>query len=325
MTSGGYEWKLKALTPIWTGDMNRRGDRLILTGLMGSVRWWFEVLVRGLGGKACDPTSSVRCPDHKKHPTEPGHHCVACELFGCTGWARKFRLMVLDTDGNVIQRQIARDTEFTLRFIPLRPIREEEWCLLDCTLRLIADYGAVGGKTVLKPSDEANRRDAPHHRDYGLVQYISGPDLWKSKRGYDDLKDYVARTYWRREFDGSAFSWASLQNFWCVKEHYLARQSASKSTFNRVIGRPEPRQRAQEGDSWLAGRRATGGGSPESKKVFSFKHPQEGGRTFGFVKPGTVDWNDIQTGLQGAWGDNFSLIKGDEILRSICNGAGGTQ
>ncbi|MGC8876850.1 type III-B CRISPR module RAMP protein Cmr1 [Thermus sp.] len=64
------EWKLKALTDIWTGDEERRGDRLVPTGLMGSLRWWFEVLVRGLGGKACDPTlDGVRCPD--KNPLIP--------------------------------------------------------------------------------------------------------------------------------------------------------------------------------------------------------------------------------------------------------------
>ncbi|WP_347242801.1 type III-B CRISPR module RAMP protein Cmr1, partial [Thermogutta sp.] len=149
------EWKLKALTDIWTGDADQSGDRLIPTGLIGSIRWWFEVLVRGLGGKACDPAAPpVRCPDRE------GKHCVVCELFGCTGWARKFRLMVLAENGQVIQNlmvlgengqaiqnQIQAGQIFTLRFLPLRPIRDEEWCLLDATLRLIADYGAIGGKT----------------------------------------------------------------------------------------------------------------------------------------------------------------------------------
>jgi len=46
--------------------------------------------VRGLGGHACDPTSEERCPD------KDGRRCAACELFGCTGWARKFRLKVSD-------------------------------------------------------------------------------------------------------------------------------------------------------------------------------------------------------------------------------------
>jgi CRISPR type III-B/RAMP module RAMP protein Cmr1 len=158
------EWKCRALTDIWTGDASRdasrRGDRLIATGLLGSIRWWFEVLVRGLGGRACDPTlPEVRCPAPNKIPSEPGHHCVVCELFGCTGWARKFRFDVLDETGQPKSSQIKAKDIFILRFTELRPIREEEWCLLDLTLRLIAEYGAIGGKTVLKPSDEPGLAD----------------------------------------------------------------------------------------------------------------------------------------------------------------------
>jgi len=50
-------WKLKALTPIWTEDTKGKSDKLIPTGIMGSLRWWFEVLVRGLGG-----TTNDGCP-----------------------------------------------------------------------------------------------------------------------------------------------------------------------------------------------------------------------------------------------------------------------
>ncbi|HXG36268.1 MAG TPA: type III-B CRISPR module RAMP protein Cmr1, partial [Dehalococcoidia bacterium] len=174
------EWKLKALTHIWTGDADGKSGCLIPTGIVGSLRWWFEVLVRGLGGKACDPTSDVRCPDQN------GRHCVVCELFGCTGWARKFRLMILDDNGQVIRNQIQAGQTFILRFIPLRPIRDEEWCLLDATLRLIADYGAMGGKTVFKPSEEPNRQNALHHQDFGLVQYVQGPDDWQCNKTLDE-------------------------------------------------------------------------------------------------------------------------------------------
>ncbi len=210
------EWKLKALTPVWTGDANQKADRLIPTGLMGSIRWWFEVLVRGLGGKACDPTSDVRCPD------KDGRHCVVCELFGCTGWARKFRLMVLKEDQNQIQ---AGDT-FILRFIPLRHIQEEEWCLLDATLRLIAEYGAIGGKTVFKPSDEQNRQNERHHQDFGLVAIEPHPGGLNCSQ--EAVKAYVSvnNPRWRTGFHDEDFSWASLQNFWCVKERYLAREIA---------------------------------------------------------------------------------------------------
>lgn len=329
------EWKFIALTDIWTGDANQRADRFIPTGLMGSLRWWFEVLVRGLGGTACDPTSPVRCPDHKvKNPTSPGHHCIVCELFGCTGWARKFRLRVLDKQGDVIQNQINAGKTFVLRFIPLRSIRPEEWCLLDCTLRLIAEYGAIGGKTVLKPSDEPNRRNYSHHQDFGLIQYLSGPFNEVRKDRFAYVYKYVQSVTWRKvsheytdkDYTGKEhrhdFSWASLQNFWCVKGCYLARQDGNKSTFNRVIGRPEEKGRAYQGDSWLAGRRASGGNDPESKKVFSFKHPQEGGRTFGFAKPGTVDFNEMKRRLHAVWRDfkDDKFLTGQEILKIIGEG-----
>lgn len=54
------EWRIKALTDIWTGDARGKGGRLIPTGLMGSLRWWFEVLVRGLGGKGVRPDRGQR-------------------------------------------------------------------------------------------------------------------------------------------------------------------------------------------------------------------------------------------------------------------------
>ncbi|MEM3484458.1 MAG: type III-B CRISPR module RAMP protein Cmr1 [Candidatus Methanomethyliaceae archaeon] len=405
--ASALEWQFKALTDIWTGNLDRHGNRLIPTGLIGSIRWWLEILVRGLGGKACDPTSPERCPGHNKKPTEPGHRCVVCELFGCTGWARKFRLMILDSQGNVIQGQIRANTEFTLRFIPLRPIRDEEWCLLDLTLRLIADYGAIGGKTVLKPSDEWGladlgaedfeeqnaqvrvrhaRQSLPlregdiikevgnrdiytlsdlqsellgkqhgerievtvlrgeqgswiekqmecwigkrHHQDFGLISYEQGPPHWKCEKSCEHLKNYVAQPQWRKAphtYDEQGcrhdFSWASLENFWCVKGRYLARQDADKSTFNAVIGRKQPKNEAQELEQdndinrWLAGRQQ------ESKKVFSFKHPEEGGRTFGFVKPPTVDFEKIKTRLGNVWtgfNSNNEFKDGRVILDELC-------
>ena len=117
MGNGERTYELSAKTDLWTGDAKGEPNRLIATGLLGSIRWWFEVLVRGLDGHACDPTGK-RC--------EGRNHCVVCELFGCTGWARKFRFEVLDKDGNVQAAQIEKDHNFGLRFTPLRPIRAEE-------------------------------------------------------------------------------------------------------------------------------------------------------------------------------------------------------
>src|SRR5579884_2526824 len=267
------EWVLKAQSPIWTGDADRKGERTIPTGLLGSLRWWFEVAVRGLGGSACDPADSGgRCPDKNDK------HCVVCELFGCTGWARKFRFDVLDESGKIKRDQIKKDETFQFRFTPLRPMREEEWALLDLTLRLIADYGAIGGKTVLKPSDEANRSGLAHHRDYGLVKVEQRPNI--QPRSQVELESYVRNGRWRKPLQKD-FAWASLKNFWCVNGRNLARQSADRSNFNKVLGRMEPKNQGQqlaannETNRWLAGRQQ------ESKEVFSFSNPR---RTYGFVK-----------------------------------------
>ncbi len=305
-------YKFQALTDLWTGDLNGKSEHLITTGLLGSIRWWFEVLVRGLGGSACDPTDT-KC--------EGRNHCVVCELFGCTGWARKFRFEVLDKDCNIretrnnartnISPQIKKDDEFSLRFTALRPICNEEWTLLDATLRLIAEYGAIGGKTVFKPTDESDRASKLHHKDNGLVQMVAPKQFTETRR--DDLGKYLSK--WRKIDDGD-FAWASLQHFWCVKGKYLGRKDNNKSTFNQVLGHQEAKNQAQqlaarndEISQWLAG------SHQESKKVFSFKnHP----RTFGFVKPGLIDFNTMKQRLTNAWGQNgWSFLTGDEIIGQL--------
>ncbi len=295
-------WELEALTEVWTGSVqgftqDKKGNYkeqvdntcAVPASLLGSIRWWLEVLVRGLGGPACDPSPSQDnragpCPAPRKQPHEPGHRCVVCELFGCTGWARKFRLDVLDGEDRPKRDAIKAGAVFKLRFTPLRPVKAEEWALLELTLRLIAQYGALGGKTAYKPSDEENRQQAPHHRDYGLIAIQRKADLSDLSLQRASVERHVASDRWRPVAD-EGFAWASLRNMWFVEDAYLARQGPSRSTFNAAIGRPEPKKRDAGGpryDSWLAGQRAKGKG-PASKKVFSFKHPP---RTFGFVQPG---------------------------------------
>jgi|Deesub1362A_J573_1020465.scaffolds.fasta_scaffold10375_2 CRISPR-associated protein Cmr1 len=208
---GEVLYQCQALTDVWTGDAERSGGRLITTGLLGSIRWWFEVLVRGLGGRACDP-SLHQCRDRSR--------CVVCELFGCTGWARKFRFEVLDAHRRPKQDQIRAGDIFHFSFVELRPIRDEEWALLDLTLRLIAGYGALGGRTVFKPSDEQGREKEQHHRDYGLIKIESPPFRKPSK---DVLEAYLRKPDWKR-ISHRRFAWASLKNFWYTPGKYLARE-----------------------------------------------------------------------------------------------------
>jgi CRISPR-associated protein Cmr1 len=76
------------LTPLWTGGIEATTDRVHETGVIGSLRWWYEAIVRGLGHKACDPTAS-----------KEENSCSACKLFGYTGSKRKFSMNII-TDRN---------------------------------------------------------------------------------------------------------------------------------------------------------------------------------------------------------------------------------
>ncbi|MDQ7030180.1 MAG: type III-B CRISPR module RAMP protein Cmr1 [Ardenticatenia bacterium] len=77
-------------TPVYTGGVDGTMNRIHETGIIGSLRWWYEAIVRGLGGWACDPVSDGRCPDRD------GNYCDVCAVFGATGWRRRFRLEVED-------------------------------------------------------------------------------------------------------------------------------------------------------------------------------------------------------------------------------------
>lgn len=111
---GTFDFELHTHTPLWTGGIDGTCDRLHETGLVGSLRWWYEALVRGLGGYVCDPASDnpeARCSFDSKAfegATSQGASadqavllglrtvCPVCYLFGCTGWARRFQLRARD-------------------------------------------------------------------------------------------------------------------------------------------------------------------------------------------------------------------------------------
>lgn len=88
------EIKLRTLTPLWTGDEERNSARVKESGIVGSLRFWFEGILRGRGLDACNPASGrsdEKCPrmEDKKEK-----RCLACEVFGATNWARRFRIEV---------------------------------------------------------------------------------------------------------------------------------------------------------------------------------------------------------------------------------------
>ncbi len=137
------EVKLKTLTPLWTGNVDRGSPSLKESGIIGSLRWWYETLLRAYGKDACDPTDS-KCNTEK--------HCCACELFGCTGWSRKFRLEIDSKLKPTQQLRIGNRYvsglfgEFNLRIFPLRDICINEKRYFSKAFRAIHEYGALGAR-----------------------------------------------------------------------------------------------------------------------------------------------------------------------------------
>ena len=166
--------QMKTISPVWTAGLDRESKIPREIGLTGSLRWWYEVLVRGLGGFACDPTADDRCAfDDASYKTGGvnaglGTVCAACRLFGCGGWASKFRLLILDAEGRTQVSLDKQNVDFQLCFLPNKPFLPTDLWLLHKTFTLIDQYGSMGGKTTLKP---------PKQPDYGQVRVTKNVPL----------------------------------------------------------------------------------------------------------------------------------------------------
>lgn len=104
--------KIRTLTPLWTGGIDGTMDRLHETGILGSLRWWYEAIVRGLGGWACDPSKhecnfdaekyrQSRDAEERQRLRDAGL-CDVCQVFGATGRRRRFRLEIAQDDTEAI-------------------------------------------------------------------------------------------------------------------------------------------------------------------------------------------------------------------------------
>lgn len=82
--------RIRTLTPLWTGGVEGYMDSLHETGIIGSLRWWYEAMVRGLGYSVCDPISR-----------ESEKTCPVCSLFGQTGKKRRFNINI-DSNGEML-------------------------------------------------------------------------------------------------------------------------------------------------------------------------------------------------------------------------------
>ena len=133
------EIKIKTLTPIWTGGINRCSKELRETSLIGSLRWWFEALVRGLGCYACDPNRETKCVFDSSDNRSIGKQiCPVCYVFGTTGWQRRFRIEVKDKN---------------LENLPFSKIvvnNNRGWFLGSSNRKTRKEYGGFFGTFILK-------------------------------------------------------------------------------------------------------------------------------------------------------------------------------
>ncbi len=177
--------RLRTLTPLWTGGVDGTMDRIHETGILGSLRWWYEAIVRGLGEEACDPTehtcelSGERLKRYESARAQgkdwwdalnEADICDACKVFGTTGWRRRFRVEVVSREGGIDptegmfpsgrvhpdRRRDYRVGGWLLRGgylgnLELRFTGEERLLLCEIlpTLLFVEKWGALGPKTSI--------------------------------------------------------------------------------------------------------------------------------------------------------------------------------
>lgn len=264
---------LRTLSPIWTGGVVRKVERVHETGIRGSIRWWYETLVRGLGGYACDPTNDKnRCqldPKKFKEFLDKNNDvqsaiaeqiCPACQLFGCNGWAAKFRLEIRDDNDNFIQtlhKEGDVNRLFTLKFIQIsswRGFTEYEKWLLHKTLWVIATYGALGGKLTLKPQEHPNRRVSG---PWGLIEFCQETHIENRK---EDVKQWLQQ--YKKENNPL---WPNLAFFFFKTGYFLNREQINKlmQELEKTLSPKDVRFFKGKSDS---------SNERISKKFFSFNH-----------------------------------------------------
>ena len=228
------QWTLSidTRTPLWTGGITtQKMDRVEESGVLGSLHWWYEAVLRGLVGAGlrpdgvCDPTGDSQ---HRCNWESHRWVCRACDLFGATGYARRFRLTMqggsrLWEDGRVQITApggrngwyfgppwISTDADpIRGRILPLRgaPVAND----LAVVLALISHWGGLGARTqhglgVVDASlqDEQGRLVMPDVSAF-LAPYTSGlypddglPSLSNLFFARLALRNGVSAQWWRQ-------------------------------------------------------------------------------------------------------------------------------
>ncbi len=223
------ELTVQMLSPLWAAGAAGKCDRLHETGIIGSLRWWYEAIVRGLDGcYACDPASESRCELSGKEKSDEERRaklCPACRLFGCGGWKRRFRLVAGAgstepfTLASLFYKNKSNEDEFnrwwlneifesnladrlafgkvTLTFIfPAGTDGEESLNQIKALLSVMAHCGSIGAKG-----------------QYGFGQFA-----WEGKTKLETALKDIQSFILGRQFKESKNEndWYSLEKFWYI-------------------------------------------------------------------------------------------------------------
>lgn len=148
---------------------------------MGSLRWWYEAIIRGIYGEdaACDPQTHICLFDRKQaSAVKPYGVCRACRVFGATGWARRFHLLVED---NTTQEWLENENRQRLTRIELlqrqytvtraggSKTATPKWFFPD------SFFGRCGslGLTVISTGCDIDGKPFDAHVVAGLIQFIA--------------------------------------------------------------------------------------------------------------------------------------------------------
>jgi len=221
--------KIKTLTPIWTGGVEEKMDRVHETGIIGSIRWWYEVVARGLGYYVCDPTSDKRCGlsgKEKDNNERISKLCPACYLFGTAGWKRMFNLQVVfngkqPVEGNEPFCQATRSNKNWLSTIFEKSIKSKSrtfFGLLDLKFFPRYDQEQIEEqlRAILLIMSNLGSLGAKPQFGYGLFEFIDKKEDIKEslrkihkflkskgfKKSNNDEGFFSLKNYWKMEFKG---------------------------------------------------------------------------------------------------------------------------
>lgn len=215
------ELQVKILTPLWTGGAETgKVDRIHETGILGSLRWWYEVLSRGLGGKVCVPNRKgcqLNIEKYEKnHSLSRAGLCDVCQVFGATGWRRRVQLIITDQTYpdtlRVGNRDMSEEKE-SPRMGTLS-IRIQSYdtqfpsAVIGGLIQFIADWAAIGGRTT---------------RGYGVIKLESG--RCETKQLYNWLENVTPGC---ERYSG----FPSLQNLFFARVQL--KDSKNENTFSNI-------------------------------------------------------------------------------------------